>query len=248
MLFSSKFTLPAALALALLPALTAHAQKNITVGTASTADNVFPFGVERPSDLPDFAAGGEYQEIYSSTAFNSAVPLTISAISFASSNRYNGVPVTATYNVTIGLSNTSASIGFPNTVSTNFAANRGANFATVFSGSITAILKGNNTFDLTFPTAPFLFNPSQGNLLFDVVVNKTTQGTGPASFLDTASFDTQRVYQSFGTGQPSTDQHGLFTQFTVTPAPVPETSTTVSFGLLLALGVGAVAVKRKRRA
>jgi len=247
MLFHHKAALPIA-ALALLPALSAHAQQNITIGTASTGGNVFPFGVVRPGDLTDFAAGGEYQEIYSSKDFNSAVPLTISAISFASASGNQGVPITATYNVTIGLSNTSATVGFPSNASTNFAANRGANFTTVFSGSLTAILKNNNTFDLVFPTAPFSFDPSQGNLLFDVVVNKTTQGTGSAGFLQTQGFDTQRVYQPFGTGQAQTDREGLFTQFTVTPAPVPETSTAAGLGLLLALGAGAAAFKRKRRA
>lgn len=248
MLTSNKVVSTAALALALLPAIGAHAQQTITIGTPSRGDNSFPFGVVRPTDPTDYAAGGEFQEIYSSTDFNSAVPLNISAISFASSSRFNGAPVSATYNVTIGLSNTSATVGLFSNASTNFAANKGANFTTVFSGSITANLKGNNTFDLTFPTAPFLFNPNQGNLLFDVVINRTTQGTGFAEFLETDGYNTPRVFQSFGSGPASTDFFGLYTQFTATPAPVPEASTTGSLGLLLVLGAGAVVFRRKRRA
>jgi len=236
---------PAALALALLPALTAHAQQNITIGTASfpgSGDNFFPFGVSSPGNSPGYAAGGEYQEIYSSADFGLSSPVVINDIAFASSSRY-GAGATATYNVTIGLSNTSAGV---NSGGTDFAANKGANFQTVFSGPLTAILKGNNTFDLTFPTTPFLFDPNQGNLLFDVVFNAAATSTGPEEFIVNNPGQTRRIFQSFGSGPAGTDSEALYTQFTV--SPVPEASTTVALGLLLALGASGFTLAGRRKA
>ncbi len=248
MLFFNKAAIPASLTLILLSALTAHAQQNIAIGTNSGSGNTAPFGADASYNPPLYAAGGEYQEIYSSANFKSATPFTISAVAFASSNAVFHPVVTATYNVTIGFSTTSATVGAFSTASGNFANNRGTDYTTVFNGTVTATLLNSGVFDLVFPTQPFLFDPSKGNLLFDVVLNARTQANGDAAFSVNDTFQTERVYQSFGSGQAYPDYHALYTQFTVTPAPVPEASTTVSLGLLLALGAGAVAVRRKRAA
>ena len=236
--------IPATFILALLPTIAAHAQQKITIGTAAfpgSGDNAFPFGVER-GNSGDYSAGAEYQEIYPSADFGLSSPVVINDIAFASSSRY-GAGATATYNVSIGLSNSSAAA---NSGGTDYAANKGANFQTVFSGPLTATLKGNNTFDLTFPTTPFLFDPSHGNLLFDVVFNTAATSTGPEDFIINYSGQTQRIFQSSKTGTVYTDSEGLYTQFTVTP--VPEISTTASLGLLLALGAGSFALAARRKA
>ena len=234
-----KAAFAAAIALALLPATGAQAQQKITIGTAAfpgSGDNAFPFA-------PNFyAAGGEFQEIYSSADFSLSGPVTINDIAFASSSRYSA-GASATYDVTIGLSNTTATV---NGTGSDFAANKGSNFQTVFSGPLVANLTGSNSFDLVFPTSPFQFDPSKGNLLFDIVFNSSSTATGPEDFIVNYSGQTRRVFQSFGTGSPSTDQEGLYTQFTVSPAAVPEASTTVSLGLLLILGAGVAAFKQKR--
>ena len=224
------------------------AQDKITVGTATSADNAFPFGTTPPGDFPSYAAGGDYQEIYSSAAFGITTPINISSIAFASSTR-GMKPVTATYNVTIGLSNTSATVGPGSNASSNFAQNKGANFTTVFNGPLTAVLQNNNTFDLVFPTSPFLYDPSKGNLLFDVVFNNAAQATGSADFLTDNGFQTERVYESFGQGTSGFVGNGaLYTQFTASPAAVPEASTTISLGLLLALGLGGVFATHRKQA
>ncbi len=78
----------AAAALALLPALSAQAQQKITIGTATSGDNAFPFATESPGNEPDYAAGGEFQNIYPSADFGLSGPVTINDIAFASSTRY----------------------------------------------------------------------------------------------------------------------------------------------------------------
>lgn len=239
----------AALCLALvLAAHPAQAQQKITVGTTNGVVNGIPFGLSNTGQ-PLYAAGNEFQEIYSSTYFQavSSGPLTISDIAFASSSSFGFVqPSTATYNVTLSLSTTKAQVNV-NSFKADFAANKGADFTQVFNGTLTANLQANNTFDLVFPTAPFTYDPSQGNLLFDLVVNQGASGTGEAEFLTTSGSQTLRAYKSGATSPTFVDQFGLYTQFTAIPAAaVPEASTTVSFGLLLAFGAGFAAFKRKR--
>lgn len=92
-------------------ALIGFARADLVIG-AKTSLNVFPFGDNYV---------GEYQQVLSSTAFASAVD--IYGIRFASSSPVAGSSHTLT--VTIGLSTTSASLA---SLSTNYAANKGADF------------------------------------------------------------------------------------------------------------------------
>ena len=226
------------LAAALWPTL-AQAQA-VTVGTPGTQVNAFPFG---GGGVGAYVAGSEYQELYSSTAFAGvASPFQINDIAFSSASG----ATTATYNVTLRLSTTRAT---NSTLSTNFAANEGADLAVVFNGTLTANLLTNGTFDLVFPTSPFVYTPSQGNLLLDVVLNQntTTSSGNTAFFAEDGSGQTSRIYESSGNGAPTRDQNSLYTQFNGSPAPVPEASTTVSLGLLLMLGLGGLVIAGKRR-
>lgn len=230
------------IALILLPTLClisshrANAQGFVTVGTGSlgtSGTNVFPFGATT-NPVSDYAAGGEYQQLYSQSSFSGLVD--INSISFASASLSS--PTTVTYNVTIGLSTTSIQAS---SLNTNFKANEGSNFKSVYSGTMTANLLANNTFDLLFPTAPFLYDPSQGNLLLDVVVNSAAQSTGNATFLQNNLNQTARVYQQYGQGTVEVDpNYGLYTRFGVSaatsavPEPAPLWFLTVGF-LALAL-------------
>ena len=246
MVFSSKsaLALTALAALGLAAARPAAAQ-TVTVGTPDTfGGSRFPFGVDSAMGNANYAAGGEYQELYSSTDFSGAgSPFTIHNIAFASTT--GSTPGTATYDLTLRLSTTSATTS---SLSSTFAANEGADQAVVFSGPLTANIQANGTFDLVFPTTPFVYTPSQGNLLLDVVLNKTTQAASPLYFFSDNSFSgsTARVFQAGGTGGGSTFGSALYTQFNA-PA-VPEASTTASFGLLLMLGFGGVVVAKRRKA
>lgn len=226
----------------------------ITIGgTDSTTD--LPFGTDgMPGNTTLYS--GEYQQIYSASAFTS--PVTITQVSFASASDPSGigqsVPETATYNLVIGFSNTSASVTAP---STTYANNIGSNFVTVFSGTVTADLQANNVFDLNIPfMTPFVYVPGvagQPNLLLDVVVNSATSDQQTDFFVSGASDLTGRVFNSAGTsGSPvQTDQNGLLTEFTVTPAAAPEPSPALSLLLGMggvALACGLKAAKRKHQA
>jgi hypothetical protein len=201
------------IALSFLLAALAHA--DIIVGTNNTNANVFPFG---DTYL------GEYQQVYASTAFPSTE--TITGIKFASAPVFAGNTHSVT--VTISLSTTSATVA---SMSTNYSANKGADFAQVFSGPITYLSLGNNTFDLSFPTLPFSYNPALGNLLMDVVVSSNSgQMVAFDANLDTV---TSRVFNLSGNGAPSFDKgHGLVTNFVTA---VPEPSGVLLFGSAVAL-------------
>ena len=90
--------------------------------------------------------------------------MTITDVAFSSENGFPGG--TRTDNITVSLSTTTASLASP---SSNYAANKGTDFTTVFTGPLTFTSLNNNTFDVVIPIAPFTYNPSGGNLLVDVV-------------------------------------------------------------------------------
>src|SRR5215510_2645548 len=213
-----------------LTAAQATGAGTITIGTAGGL-NAFPFSAG------DYAAGGEYQEIYSSTAFPG--PAFLTSIAFVSGTFGQD---TAHYDLTLGLSNTTASVAAP---STNFTANKGPNFKTVFSGALTANLLSNGTFDLIFPISLFLYDPSQGNLLLDVVINSVTTGGFNAFRTNATAGLTSRIFQSFGTGPAFTDSTGaLFTQFGI---PEPSTLPLLALAAVLALRFCFAAATAKRR-
>ena len=246
MVISSK----SALALTLLAALGLAAAKpaaaqTVTVGTPDTfGGSRFPFGFDAAQSPANYGMGGEYQELYSSTDFSAVgSPFTIHDIGFASTT--GSTPGTATFNLTLRLSTTTATTS---SLSSTFAANEGVNQAVVFSGPLTANIQANGTFDLVFPTTPFVYTPSQGNLLLDVVLNQTTQAASPLYFFSDNSFSgsTARVFQAGGTGGSSTFGSALYTQFNAPAPAVPEASTLASLGLLL-LGMGGLVIAAKRK-
>ena len=137
----------------------------MTVGTNDGSPNVFPYG------SPNFYSG-EYQQVYTASAFSGTV--SISSIGFATSS--GGVPNTVTFSV--GLSTTSATVA---SMSTNYAANKGHGFTTVFTGSKTFSGGGGGAFDFVIPISAFTYNSTKGNLLLDVVVTSST-GSGNVPF------------------------------------------------------------------
>lgn len=200
----------------------------ITIGS-DTSLNVYPFN----ADL----YAGEYQQVYSASAFSGLVEIT--AITFFSipdalSNSISG-------DFTIDLSTTSAGVG---SLSTTYANNIGANNAQFFNGVVISAT--------SFDGAPFLYDPSQGNLLMDVQVNGPLCPPCGGDFFAGPSTDTDRVFNLGGNGAATagflTTPGGLKTMFTVTPVgtTIPEPS---SLSLLL-LGIGAFGLVRevKRRA
>jgi hypothetical protein len=118
----------------LLFALAAFARADTIVGTNNDFKNVFPFGDSYV---------GEYQQVYTSAAFPGLE--TITGLKFASGT---SAGASHTVTLTIGLSTTSATVA---SMSTNYAANKGADFTQIFSGTVTHTPASNDTFDLIFP-------------------------------------------------------------------------------------------------
>ncbi len=208
----------AAFALLLVLRFVASAHATPIIIGSSSPGNAFPFGV--PAGAAN-AYLGEYQQIYAATAFGG--PLTISEIAFASLPGA-GLATSISDAVVLGLGTTSATPAAP---STNYAANKRADFQQVFSGTITAALAHNGTFDFIIPlTTPFAYNPADGNLLLDVfVVSETsTPAARTTSFAAGPSTDIGRVFNLGGTGAPTrVGNEGLLTSFSTTTA-VPDTS------------------------
>jgi hypothetical protein len=139
--------------------------------------------------------------------------------------------------VTITLSSTSNG---PNTLSTTFANNVGADVTTVFSGDLSLSSAPSaavpRPFDIVIPLqTPFFFNASAGkNLLVDVTLpgppcNNTT-------FFDATQFadSVSRVFSISSSADPTglADSTGLVTQFTMSPvARLTNLSTRALVGI-----------------
>src|SRR4051812_17554349 len=165
--------------------------------------------------FPDFASGGTYQQVYSSTAFSG--PVTIAQIAFASASQVTSGPGTANYNVTIAFSTTNKG---PNGLSTDLASNRGADLVQVFTGPVTATLSASDQFDLAIDVTPFAYDPANGNLLLQITINTPTDFPGDRLYFRAgfAANSSRAANPGGGEGGAFTDGFGLETRF-LTVAP-----------------------------
>ena len=212
------------LGLFLAMTLTSHA--DVTIGAFDAPPNAFPFG--------NFGYLGEYQQVYAGTAFSGIA--NIVSLGFASSASIS--TGTETLNLHVGLGTTTAT---PFNLAGPYTANMGSDFTQVFAGSVTFTPLFNNTFDLVFHTSPFLFNPNNGNLLLDVVIDSAS-GSAVSFFGSTFDPATGNAFNSGGTGDPVHGEQGLVTNFG-TASAVPEPNALV----LLASVVGILLLGRRMR-
>ena len=162
----------------------------------------------------------------------------------ARGNQYLGV--TTAMRAQLDFSTTSRN---PDALSSVFAENVGSDRTTVLSG-VLFLQDDNTTFSLHVPLqTPFLYDPSLGNLLFDVRVFQTvdqnfrmTPPGYPTLLAGTRLGDTVSSVFTFDVGAETarfTETVGLLTSFQVTPVPEPGVLT------MLIIGVGSLAVWRQ---
>jgi hypothetical protein len=193
----------------------------ITIG-ANDNNSRYPIGLDPSANgtsFPNFQTGGTYQQVYNKTAFSG--PVTITQIAFASHELTSNVGV-ATYNFNVSLGATAAA---PNALSTNLAANRGAQLAPVFTGPLTANITDGAQFDVFIDITPFTYDPANGNLLMEINFNAPVQFSGGSLlyFRAGANSLTSRAANPSGVaGAAFTDNFGLLTRFTTQSNTAPD--------------------------
>ena len=210
-MFTRSFLKPVVAALAV--STSALFGGSITVGV-NNGGNGFPFGA---SGTP----GNRYQEAYSSSLFSG--PITITGIDFFRSG-VNGTLWGGTF--LLSLSTISANVNSLSNVffNSNLGANNALFASMTLSGAAPAVL--------SFTGGPFLYDPSQGNLLLDISIANLANNSPSAAFEDENGSGPPTIarYQNFGFG---TVGYGLVTQFDAGAVATPEPGTLGLLGVAL---------------
>ena len=194
---------------------------DVIVGTPSIGGNCYPFGC---------GYSGEYQQVYGSSAFTG--PVTINTLEFffpANGNPWTDN--TGSYTLSFYLTNQPV-----NGLSTNPAANKGtllSNFGT-FTPGLSYRFVGNS----------FTYDPSMGNLLFDVIASGTPSDSNALAYSNASGDAMSNLFRSGGTGAFTTSSNGLVTRFASTAVPEPSTWALLILGLF---AMGTVMRQRNRR-
>lgn len=200
--------------------------------------NAFPFGGQVNG------TGGRYQQAYAAADFTGLGVMTITSVSFLSGTALNGYFTLAPDRYDIYFSTISA--GIDTLSDSNFDSNRGPDNALFTS----VYLSGAAPDTLVFNGTPFVYDPSEGNLLMDIVIAPGGHPANGAGYQASYAYSQNANgvfsrYQDFGlVGTPG---WGLVTQFAYigspTPPPppppprVPEPATFVLAAAGLGLGV-----------
>ncbi len=202
------------------------AASTVTVGS-NDGGNCYPFNCNDSGT--SVGQSIDYQQIYSSSAFSGAI--SIKKISFYTF-QFGPPPSVLGGDYTITLGTTTAAIG------SGYPIGPLSNVQTFHSGSLPSTVSGT----YTISGAAYNYNPADGNLVMEVVVNNqdvVPNGSGNGYFeADYTGVDTTRAYLLTGNG----DQSGTGALVT-TFASVPEPAAWA----LMIVGIGVAGAGLRRR-
>jgi hypothetical protein len=205
------------------------------LGTYNTA-NTLPFMANDSGTSSGTSI--EYQQVYAAWAFSG--PINIRSLGFFFASQFGGNPAILSGNYKISFSTASTTYTPVDILSPNLADNIGTPLQTFYSGTSISGMSPNGSLEYTINgTTPYLYDPSQGNLLMDIYV--TNQADEPDPFTqgsmqaDRSGEVMSRAYAiaNLGNGR---DTIGLVTQFN--PTPEPASLTLLSLGALSLVGYG----------
>lgn len=192
-----------------------HADVIVGLPALSRTGNCSPFG------CPAMLGEETYQQVYSSAVFSGSIDIT--DLEFFNTEHAGGSLSTA--NFSLSLSYTSKIPGFLN--SGNPLNNIGSGSQTFFSGSLPGLSNG----ILDISGTPFLYDPSQGDLLLTVSITGAVPNSDPL-FLDQSQNDAQTSRALFGaSGAIAAFNTGLVTGF-ASNLPEPSAVWFIGAGIL----------------
>lgn len=208
----------------------APARADVIIGAGANSGNFFPFTGD------GYNVNTRYQQVYKSSFFSG--PTLITSISFFDSNYPGAVFETADYAFT--LSTSKYAVDHLNTSDLND--NPGADaalFASVHlagaTGSMFTISAG------TGGGAAFIYDPSQGDLLVDIVRSNAVAGTG-SGYLDAYNGDAGGIFSRAHNFDGGFEGYGLKTGFGTQAVPEPSTFLLGAIGTTM---VGLIGWRRR---